>query len=105
MGRPRTKLREFVDPSDLLVRHSGNSAPRQYSIENAPGILEDFDSQYVNISGFFGVHEPSTFAAAPLLLAQLRFAVKLMSGFPALNASAQLDAMREAIAKAEGLLP
>lgn len=102
MARYRPKLREYVDPADLQVRHCGDSAPRQFSIENGPGILEDFDSQYFNVSGFFGVHEPSTFAAAPQLLAHLRFAVKLMSGFPALNATAQLDAMRETIAKATG---
>lgn len=41
-------------------------------------------------------------AAAPDLLAHLQFAVKLFGGIPALNATAQVDAMRAAIAKATG---
>jgi hypothetical protein len=41
-------------------------------------------------------------AAAPELLAHLQFAVKLFGGIPALNATAQVDAMRAAIAKATG---
>lgn len=41
-------------------------------------------------------------AAAPELLAHLQFAVKLFEGIPALNATAQVDAMRNVITKAEG---
>jgi hypothetical protein len=40
-------------------------------------------------------------AAAPELLAHLKFAVKLLDGIPALSATAQVQAMRSAIAKAE----
>lgn len=42
------------------------------------------------------------FGAAHDLLVQLRFAVKLLSAFPALNNTAQVDAMRAAIARATG---
>lgn len=39
-------------------------------------------------------------AAAPDLLSNLQFAVKLFEGIPALNATAQVEIMRDAIAKA-----
>ena len=41
-------------------------------------------------------------SCSPELLAHLKFAVKLFDGIPALNATAQVNAMRAAIAKAEG---
>nr|WP_144033761.1 hypothetical protein [Sphingomonas laterariae] len=41
-------------------------------------------------------------AAAPDLLAQLKFATKLLGAFPAVGSTAQVDAMRRAIASAEG---
>ena len=44
-------------------------------------------------------------AAAPDLLAQLQFAVKLFESIPILNATAQVDAMRATIAKATGSTP
>lgn len=44
-------------------------------------------------------------AAAPELLAELKFAVKLLSAFPAINGTAQVERMRAAIAKAEGQSP
>lgn len=41
-------------------------------------------------------------AAAPDLLSHLQFAVKVLSGIPAIGAAAQVDAMRAAIDKATG---
>lgn len=41
-------------------------------------------------------------AAAPDLLAELKFAVKLLSAFPAINGTAQVERMCAAITKAEG---
>jgi hypothetical protein len=41
-------------------------------------------------------------AAAPTLLAHLEFAVKLLGAMPALSGTAQVDAMRAAIAAATG---
>lgn len=39
---------------------------------------------------------------APELLSQLEYAVKLLGAFPMLNATAQVQSMRETIAKARG---
>lgn len=39
-------------------------------------------------------------AAAPELLAQLQYAVKLLAAFPALNGTAQVQSMRDTLAKA-----
>ena len=39
------------------------------------------------------------------LLAELKFAVKLLSAFPAINGTAQVERMRAVIAKAEGQSP
>lgn len=44
-------------------------------------------------------------AAAPELLTQLEYAVKLLGAFPALNGTAQVQSMRAAIAKALGRTP
>lgn len=41
-------------------------------------------------------------AAAPELLSQLEDAVKLLGAFPALNSTAQIQSMRETLAKARG---
>jgi len=41
-------------------------------------------------------------SAAPDLLAHLQFAVKLLSGLPAIGGTAQVEAMRAAIAKTTG---
>lgn len=41
-------------------------------------------------------------AAAPELLAQLEYAVKLLGAFPALSGTAQVQSMRDTIAKARG---
>lgn len=43
-------------------------------------------------------------AAAPQLLTQLEFAVKLLSAFPAVSGTAQVGSMRDTIAKARGFL-
>lgn len=43
--------------------------------------------------------------AAPDLLAQLEYAVKLLGAFPALNGTAQVQSMRDTIAKALGRTP
>lgn len=103
MTRARTKRPEFVDPADLRVIKAGDSAQRQFSIENADGRLEDFDKHYVHLSGFVGVHSPHTFAMAPKLLEHLDFAVKLLKAFPALSGSAQIAAMQQAIDEARAL--
>lgn len=41
-------------------------------------------------------------AAAPELLSQLQFAVKLLGAFPAMSGTAQVQSMRDTIAKARG---
>lgn len=41
-------------------------------------------------------------AAAPALLSQLQYAVKLLGAFPALGGTAQVQSMRAAIAQATG---
>lgn len=41
-------------------------------------------------------------AAAPALLSQLQYAVKLLGAFPALSGTAQVQSMRAAIAQATG---
>lgn len=41
-------------------------------------------------------------AAAPALLSQLQYAVKLLGAFPALSGTAQVQSMRSAIAQATG---
>lgn len=44
-------------------------------------------------------------ATAPELLTQLEYAVKLLGAFPALNGTAQVQSMRDTIAKARGQSP
>lgn len=44
-------------------------------------------------------------AAAPELLTQLEYAVKLLGAFAALNGTAQVQSMRDTIAKARGQSP
>lgn len=58
---------------ELVVR--GTSVSGQYIVE-CQGPLEDFDREYFAVSGYFGVHGPHLFAAAPELLAALALALE-----------------------------
>lgn len=58
-----------------------------------------------SVTGYYnrqGQTEPNAYliAAAPELYAQLEFAVKLLEGLPGFAGTAQVDAMRAALAKA-----
>lgn len=53
-----------VDPSD------GN-APMQFNISNSHVRLDDFDKEYVNFGGYFGIYNPQLFASAPDILTAL----------------------------------
>lgn len=47
--------------------------PRQFMIENRDEwVCEDWANTYVSFSGYFGAHNPNTFAAAPELLAAMK---------------------------------
>lgn len=60
-----------------MVRGGGAT---QYTVENvATPPIENWDAEYVNIGGFFGPHNPATFAAAPKLLAALRILAEAMT--------------------------
>lgn len=65
-------------------------------------LLTVVEHQGVKFAAIYTEDDARLIAAAPELLAHLQFAVKLFEGIPALNATAQVDAMRTAIAKAEG---
>lgn len=60
-----------TDPSALLLTVTPAGGPRQFNIENNWLRIEDWDNEYVNFGGYFGVHGPHLFAAAPELLAAL----------------------------------
>ncbi len=61
LARPTTP----ADAFKLSVRAAGPNNPRQYWIENDHLRLEDHDREYVSFSGFYGMHGPEMFAAAP----------------------------------------
>lgn len=50
------------------------SEPRQFAINNLPIELgtRDWNDVYVSFSGYFGIHGPQVFAAAPVLLEALQ---------------------------------
>ncbi|WP_203309796.1 hypothetical protein [Sphingomonas beigongshangi] len=71
----------FIRPSDpsavrLVVCAPIGADCGQWTIENGPGRLADFDKEYVNFGGYFGQHDPHVFAAAPELLIAAQAVVK-----------------------------
>lgn len=92
----------------LKVVAGEDRAPQQFAIENDTPRFDNFERQYVNISGFFGEHSPHTFAEAPALLAILRRWAALEAGsWHADRHTAEkrqiMGETRALIAKAEGL--
>jgi hypothetical protein len=59
------------DALKLHVARQAGSEPRQFTIENQHMQLENFDQEYVSFGGYFGLHNPEVFAAAPELLEAL----------------------------------
>lgn len=56
----------------------------------------------MGIKGPEGEANARLIAAAPELLSQLEYAVKLLGAFPTLNGTAQVQSMRDTLAKATG---
>lgn len=67
LTRPKTP----ADALKLQVRGT-KSHPRQFWIENDYLRLKSHDREYVAFSGYFGVHGPEMFAAAPELVEALK---------------------------------
>lgn len=91
--------------NDVLQVRSSETADRQFTIENVHSLrMEDWDTHYVSISGYFGVYGPHLFAAAPALLEAARSVLSLIKAIEAYKQEAlpQGIALREAIAFAEG---
>lgn len=82
-------------------------SPRQFTItrvrdSRCPPEME-WDDYYVEFSGYYGAHGPHVFAAAPEMLAALKWAESALAPFskePAEKSGMSL--IRAAIAKAEG---
>jgi len=78
----------------LSVERCGDS--EQFKLRNKPG-ADNFEAEYVSFSGFFGLHNPAVFAAAPALLAALKIARRALEHRPArAEDMAQIDAAIEA---------
>ncbi|WP_272798884.1 hypothetical protein [Sphingobium sp. AntQ-1] len=98
---------EKYSPALKVVAGEGR-AIRQFAIQNDTPRFDDFDRQYVEISGFFGEHSPHTFAEAPALLAMLRRWAALEAGAwhvdrHAAEKTRLMAETRALISKAEGL--
>lgn len=62
----------------------------------------NIDSQLTHSAALRQLYNARLIAAAPELLTQLEYAVKLLGAFAALNGTAQVQSMRDTIAKATG---
>jgi len=85
------------------------TTPGQFAIEALPKgpAGEKWIQEYINFSGYFGVHGPHVFSAAPELLEALEYAVSKygQDGGPwnvPSDPGGWLDRARAAIAKAKG---
>ena len=59
-------------PADALKLRVRGVGSGQFWIENGHMRLEDHSSEYVSFSGYFGVHGPAMFAAAPEMVEVLK---------------------------------
>jgi hypothetical protein len=103
---------------ELIARRSEHE-PRQFHVVNAtPPPTDDatWSAEYFSLSGYFGPHNPNTFAAAPQLLEELDCRVgelvvlrkAIEAGDPKRELFIRIDDMlrqsREAIAKATAVV-
>lgn len=77
-ARAKSPFIRDTPPEALLLRvdPADDHAPGQYQINNQHSKLADFDREYVSFGGYFGLHDPQVFAAAPQLLEALSEVVK-----------------------------
>lgn len=95
---------------ELRVVQSGEQRGYgQFSIENGEGSLGgEWDRYYVDLSGYFGEHNPAVFAAAPELYEALQNAIVALAmctpntQYGAACQSAAMLGGRAALAKARG---
>jgi len=80
------------------------ATPGQFTIEVLPKgpAGEKWIQEYINFSGYFGVHGPHVFSAAPELLDALDWAVNLSGYDETGKPSPWLEKATAAIAKAKG---
>jgi len=79
------------------------TAKNQFTIEIFPAapVGENWDKEYISFSGYFGVHGPHVYNAAPELLIALRGLLDAIKD-PATLDSEEAGKAFAAIAKAEG---